>query len=429
MSRLTLVVTLALLTVGYLFSDQRRIGKRHDLSWNSYYQLGTNYGNYAASENYPDLSVVGALISDSGALGTATLIAPNYVVTAAHVVKNEYSEIPQAENWKFIMYYDFGDATSTYVYQVESFVIHPAWTSRQSTSNTLGDGDELGVDLALARLIRPVTGVYPARLPSTSDDPLGERAILAGFGTLVEGDNGNKDSSNELRVGGENIIDRSVVKVSKAGVPESQRGGLLGVDFDSSQNQHNNLSSESNIDLLGSGDSQAIPLSLEASTAVGDSGGPAFVRTQGAWRVHGVVSYGTTDSSYGDVTVYTRLASHADWLQQHLPDWPDSRQLTQSNWLENPWLGIFSPVSNGLNYHAQLGWLYMPSTKGNSFWAWSFALDKWIWLSDQAYPFVYCYEQSSSFWMYLLLESSNGSFIRAYDYSSGNWKTYSGGGG
>ena len=70
----------------------------------------------------------------------------------------------------------------------------------------------------------------------------------------------------------------------------------------------------------------------------------------------------------------------------------------------------------------------MPSTKGNSFWAWSLALDKWIWLSDQAYPFVYCYEQSSSFWMYILLESSNGSLIRAYDYSSGNWGTYSGGG-
>ncbi len=100
------------------------------------------------------------------------------------------TENPQAENWKFIMYYDFGDATSTYVYQVESFVIHPAWTSRQSTSNPLGDGDELGVDLALARLARPVTGVFPARLPSTSDDPLGERAILAGFGTLVEGDTG-----------------------------------------------------------------------------------------------------------------------------------------------------------------------------------------------------------------------------------------------
>ena len=407
--------------------DERRLGKRHNVDWDLYYLLGSNYGDYSPTETYPDLSVVGALVSNSGALGTATLIAPNYVVTAAHVIKNDYYENPQAKNWKFIMYYDFSKASSANIYQIESFVVHPAWTARQTLSNTLGDGDELGVDLALAKLTRSALGVYPARLPSTSDDPLGKRAILAGFGTLVEGDTGNTDSSNERRVGGENIIDRSVAKVSKTGVPESQRGGLLGIDFDSSQNQHNNLGTGINIDLLGPGASQVAPLSLEASTAVGDSGGPAFVRTQGTWRVHGVVSYGTADSSYGDVTVYTRLASHANWLQEQLPDWPDSRMLDQSNWLENPWLGIFSPVSNRWNYHLQLGWLYLPSTKGNSFWAWSNLINKWIWLSDQAYPFVYCYEHPSSFWMYLLLESSNGTQIRAYDYSSGNWGTYSDG--
>ena len=185
MSRLVLVVTLGLWTTGYLFSDQRRIGKRHGVEWDPYNQLGANYGNYEVSETYPDLSLVGALIPSSESedgRGTATLIAPNYVVTAAHVIKNEYQDNPQAENWKFVLYYDFGDATTSNVYQVESFVIHPAWTSRQTTSNTLGDGDELGVDLALVRLARPVTGVYPARLPSSSDDPLGERAILAGLG-------------------------------------------------------------------------------------------------------------------------------------------------------------------------------------------------------------------------------------------------------
>ena len=52
---------------------------------------------------------------------------------------------------------------------------------------------------------------------------------------------------------------------------------------------------------------------------MGDSGGPAFVRTLGYWRLHGVVSYGTSESEYGDVTVYTRLASHYDWLISELP--------------------------------------------------------------------------------------------------------------
>ena len=409
--------------LGSSLGDQRRIGKRHDLSWTPYYQLGTNYDTYASSEEYPDLSVVGALISKSGALGTATLVAPNYVVTAAHVVKNDYNEIPRASDWEFVLYYNFDDASSAYRYQISEIIIHPAWVSRQTTSNALGDGDELGVDLAIVRLNRSIAGVYPARLPSADDDPLGKRAVLAGFGTLVEGDTANKDSSNPRRVGGENTIDRSVAQVFKSGVPESQRGGVLGIDFDSPQQSHNTLSGTS-IDLLGSGTSQASPLSLEASTAVGDSGGPAFCRTNNSWRVHGVVSYGTHDSAYGDVTVYTRLASHYDWLLNQLPDWADSKILDETGWIQNPWLGTLIPVSNNWVYHVNLGWVYVPSAKGNSFWGWSTHLSKWVWLSDQAFPFIYCYSSEASFWMYVLLESSNGSTVRAYNYSSTSWQSY-----
>ena len=426
MSKLILAAFLTFVLSATILADQRRIGRRHDVDWNSYYQLGNNYGGFEPSDTYPDLSVVGALISSTNALGTGTLVAPNYVVTAAHVVKNDYYELPDPTKWRFFLYNDFGSAISSQIYQVESITVHPAWVQRQSISNKLGDGDELGVDLAILKLNRAVTGVYPARLPSENDDPLGMRAVLGGFGTLVEGNTGSQNMSNDRRVGGENIIDRSVPKVSKAGVAESQRGGLLGIDFDSPQAQHNILASGTSIDLLGNGVSQATALPLEASTAVGDSGGPAFVRTNGYWRVHGVVSYGTTDSSYGDVTVYTRLATHHDWLMQQLPDWPDSKILNDSGWLENPWLGTFIPVSGGWNFHANLGWLYIPSSKGNSFWGWSDLLNKWIWLSDQAFPFVYCYTGSHNFWLFALLQSSNGTILRVYDYSTSSWASYNG---
>lgn len=419
-------VFIFVLLTSLLWSDQRRIGKRHDTSWTTYYQLGTNTGSFAASEQYPDLSVVGALISANGALGTATLVAPNYIVTAAHVVKNDYYEIPDPSDWRFYLDDDFGDASSSNIYFVEEITVHPVWTLRQTTINSLGDGDELGVDLALARLNRSVSAVYPARLPSTNEDPLGLRSVLAGFGTLVEGDSGNKDSSNEQRVGGENIIDRSVAKVTKLGVPDDQRGGILGIDFDSPQTQHNTLAWGSSVELLGSGDSQATPLSLESSTALGDSGGPAFVRTNGYWRVHGLVSYGTSESEYGDVTVYTRLASHYDWLKQQLPNWADSKLLDNTGWLENPWLGTFLPSSGDWNFHINLGWLYIPSPNGNSFWGWSDLLQKWVWLSDQTFPFIYCYAPSQSFWLFTLLESSNGSILRAYDYSTSSWESYTG---
>ena len=426
MNRFTGLLSLCVLLTSLLLGDQRRIGKRGDLDWTNYYQLGNNSGTYLPSELYPDLSVVGALISSTGALGTATLVAPNYIVTAAHVVKNDLYEIPDPNDWKFYLHDDFGEASSSQIYFIEEIKVHPVWTARQTTSNSLGDGDELGVDLALAKLSRSVSGIYPARLPSTNDDPLGLRAVVGGFGTLVEGDSGNKDPSNDKRVGGENIIDRSVAKVTKLGVPEDQRGGVLGIDFDSPQAQHNTLASGNSVELLGSGDSQATPLTLEASTAVGDSGGPAFVRTLGYWRLHGVVSYGTSESEYGDVTVYTRLASHYDWLISELPDWPDSKIFEGSGWLENPWLGAFVPHSSAWCFHINLGWLYIPFSKGNSFWAWSNLVKQWIWLSDQAYPFIYCYSPSNSFWMYVLLDSSNGQLIRAYNYSSTEWGNYGG---
>ena len=419
---LSYIVFISLL--GYVSADQRRIGKRGDVNWTSHYQLGNNSGNYKVGEEYPDLSVVGALISQNGALGTGTLIAPNYVVTAAHVLKNDYYEIPESSDWEFVMYSDFGDANSSYKFYVDDIIIHPGWIARQTESNALGDGDEIGVDLAIIRLSRSIPGVYPARLPSKNDDPLNQRAVIAGFGTLVEGDSGVSNSGNNLRVGGENMIDRSVAQVFKSGVPENHLGGILGIDFDSPDQVHNSLKSGSSVELLGTGESQAIPLSLEASTAVGDSGGPAFCKTNESWRIHGVVSYGTEDSAYGDVTIYTRLASHYDWLLNELPDWPDSKILDDSGWIQNPWLGILRPGSDGWFYHFQLGWIYFPSPKGNFLWGWSSLLNKWVWFSDEVFPYAYCLDQTSSFWIYLLLDSEDGLSFQAYDFSTKSWKNY-----
>ena len=85
------------------------------------------------------------------------------------------------------MHSDFGDANASYKFYVDDIIIHPGWIARQTESNALGDGDEIGVDLAIIRLSRSIPGVYPARLPSKNDDPLNQRAVIAGFGTLVEG--------------------------------------------------------------------------------------------------------------------------------------------------------------------------------------------------------------------------------------------------
>ena len=409
-------------------NDARRIGRLNHVSWEEYFALGANQSTYASGALFPDLTVVGALVSNSNELGTATLIAPNFIVTAAHVIKNTVSDTPIPSEWKFYMGDNLSSGSSSSwssqnAYTIKQFFVHQGWTDRQTSSNRLGDGDALGVDLAIAELDQNVIGFFPARLPDANDDPLGLRAVLAGYGTLVDGGDGSSDSSNRKRTGAENIIDRSVQKVSKAGVPDISLGGLLGIDFDSPSGASNSLGSGS-IDNLGTGSSSSTPLGLEASTARGDSGGPAFVFTKEAWRVHGVVSYGTDDSTYGDVTVYTRLASHYAWIHDQLPSWHNAKVIGEENWLESPWLGPLFPYDSKWNFFTNLGWLYVNHAIGESFWGWNHLIQDWIWMSSELYPYIYLY--ASKNWIYISVSNSNALSIRGYDFAQKKWKTFTG---
>jgi len=346
------------------------------------------------------------------------------VITAAHVIKNSFADSVDASDWQFLLGSDENWNTSEKKTPVSKILLHPGWVARQNQFNRFGDGDELGVDLAIVYLASPVVGVYPAQFPQPSDDPLGQRAVLAGFGTLVEGINGNANDSNQRRVGGENIFDRSVEKVFKEGVPDSHLGGLLAIDFDSSEEKHNTLGSNMpNMDLLGAGNSDTSPLPLEASTAYGDSGGPAFAHTQGAWRVHGVVSYGTKSSKYGDVTVFTRIASHHSWISENLPDWPNAKSIGYNEWRESSWWGIFVPLENKWSYHYLLGWVYVPNNQDDSFWLWHPSLG-WSWFSPLAYPNFY--EFTSKQWYYLSKELSMPGLIVRYNHQKQNWEHLSG---
>lgn len=422
--------------------EGRRIGRLETVGWEEYFALGANQSSYVKGANYPDLSVVGALVSNSNGLGTATLIAPNVILTAAHVIKNSYTDIPNADEWKFYMGDDLQSTvngsswSSSEVYTIKEFHVHEGWTARQTLSNPDGDGDLLGVDIAIAFLDQNVSGFFPARLPDQDDDPLEQRAILSGYGTLVEGSSGSEDTSNRRRTGAENTVDRSVPKVYENGVPDISLGGLLGIDFDSPTSAESKNALSENFDvsgrtvleearlILGSGNSTATPLPLEASTAPGDSGGPAFVYTNDAWRVHGVVSYGTDNSTYGDVTIYTRIASHYDWIHTRLPNWHNAKFIGEGNWRESPWLGPLLPYDSNWNFLTKLGWLYVSLAVGESFWAWNYLMQDWIWMSSELFPYIYSH--SSGNWIYISESKSNALSIRGYDFAQNKWKTFAG---
>jgi V8-like Glu-specific endopeptidase len=121
--------------------------------WDIHAALGENAYPYSSSTSIPDFSPVGALVSDKGTLGTATLIAPNLVITAAHVLKNSFrNPMPSPENWEFILYSDFESANIDYRFKIDEIIIHPYWIARQSEKNPLGDGDKIGVDLGSIKI-------------------------------------------------------------------------------------------------------------------------------------------------------------------------------------------------------------------------------------------------------------------------------------
>ena len=102
--------------------------------------------------------------------------------------------------------------------------------------------------------------------------------------------------------------------------------------------------------------------------AEGDSGGPLIAFQDNIWRIFGTVSYGTSDSTYGDVTILTRLNNHLQWIQDKLPVWPSEKIINDQGWRESEWFGYFLPFSTGWNFHSRLGWFWSIPKNDNDVW-------------------------------------------------------------
>lgn len=228
----------------------------------------SQYLNLAANTAYASVGRFDGATSSFGFLASGTLIAPDWVLTAGHVVD-------QATSLSFTI----GGSS----YAADKLVANPGWT-----------GDLMaGYDIALVHLSKTVTGV-PAAQRYTGTKERGATATMVGYGMTGNGVTGATSLDGNKRAAN-NVID------------VFQNSRLMLADFDSPTNRRENKMGSAN------------PLNLEGMIAPGDSGGGLFINVGGKNYLAGVTSFagaydGKVDSDYGDIGGWTRVSSFNSWI-------------------------------------------------------------------------------------------------------------------
>lgn len=299
------------------FSEDRTFGIRHDRTLEDYEAIATistpEYPNFSAVVNF-SYSLNGKDKEEYTATGT--LISPEWILTAGHNffdIQDQNSPAP-ASGIRVKTGNDPNNPKKTY--RVEKVVYHPTWLAGLQDYRDAND-------LCLVKLSTPITDIVPVALHTSSTENLGANIWFAGFGDYSQTVGQDSDEDSKLHAM-ENILDRVVDGFTTVADGKQYPGGLLAFDFDHPQGKINSLGDDLvNADeaLLGPGTSESTALNLEGSTVEGDSGGPLFVFFEGKWEIAGVLSGGAdnpiddfSDSSYGDISIFTRVSTAKDWI-------------------------------------------------------------------------------------------------------------------
>ncbi|MEW6207324.1 MAG: trypsin-like serine protease [Acidobacteriota bacterium] len=233
------VITLIIFTI--LASPSQAIIIRHDRDDARYLELGSRY----------------KAVCFIGRDGEGTLIAPLWVLTAAHVAAG----IPK--NSMIV--------TLDREYRIEKIIIHPDWR----------DGGPH--DLALIRLREPVSGIEPVSI-YTATDEVGKIVTFVGRGDTGTG------------LTGPRVMDRK------------KRGAT------------NKIESADERWLYFTFDDPRTATDLEGISGPGDSGGPALLEKDGKLYTLGVSVWGRPGKNgrgtYGAREGYTRVSRYAQWIEQ-----------------------------------------------------------------------------------------------------------------
>lgn len=273
------------------------------------YTTAGDPANYVVSPG-SGLDGVTDLIIDTGAglarCSGSLLTTGIHILTAAHCVDTALSATA---------FFDLpgGEASRT----ASAFFVHAGWS----------DNVLVGNDIAIVRLASaaPIEAErFDIYHGSSEVGAIGEKA---GYGKSGTGNQGAILPSGTKRAGQNRYDALADVFVSKGWFPGITPGTQLAYDFDNGLTANDAFGLFFGLSDLGLG-------LAEVSSAPGDSGGPTFI----GGLIAGVTSYGfgftcfdgtpdvncgITDSSFGEMSVDTRVSAYAGWVDSVITPVPE----------------------------------------------------------------------------------------------------------
>lgn len=264
--------------------------------------------------------------------GSGTVIAPEWVLTAAHVV---YDVITPGTTISFETDPDPDEVVAPGDFPLSGFFYVDQVAIHEFYDNVLGPAG--GFDVALLHLEVPVQQYTPYERFRGTD--VGQLGTAVGFGASGTGITGyDPMTGGFFRLAGDNMIDglasdpRMIEQFYARTVTDPDTGQTLHFtreqiasqfiisDFDDPATD--GVWTNDGLNPLGSPD----PLALEYEVAPGDSGGPLLTLVGGQYQVVGINSFvhalpapygdGTDDASYSDLAGYLRVSQFNGWIDE-----------------------------------------------------------------------------------------------------------------